>query len=86
VAEIMTQRITKEFGAVIANNWFSDNGVKIELSESINGSSDQAFGGAKSWPHLTVDVGFQVGQYDVATRIAILIEEILRREDIITEE
>jgi len=82
----MTQRITKEFGAVIANDWFSDNGVKIELNESINGSSAEAFGGAKSWPHLTVDIGFQVGQHDVAARIAVLIEEMLRKEGIITEE
>jgi len=60
---------------VLANNHRSGNAAQMRLGMSVNGSGKKAFGGAKQWPNLTLEIGFQVGEE--AYRDALALE--LRR-------
>lgn len=45
----MADKEKRQYGARIGNDYWSDNGVEIELGHSINGSGPRAFGGASGY-------------------------------------
>jgi hypothetical protein len=46
----------------VGRDFETDNAITIEAKHHYNGSGPNAFGGAKQWPHVKLDVGFQEGQ------------------------
>lgn len=76
-------REVREHGARIARDYFSNNGVRIELGQSINGSGAKAFGGAKRWPCLRVEIGFPEGDEKRMATVAKAIEYVLIKHDVI---
>lgn len=79
----MADKEKRQFGAKIGNDYWSTNGVEIELGHSINGSGEKAFGGAKKWPCLRIQIGFEVGQEEKMELVAGWITQLLRAEGII---
>ena len=43
---------------------------------SQNGSGSKAFGGAKQWPNLTLEIGFQVGEEAYRDALAAELRKI----------
>ena len=37
--------------------WKGSNTAQLEVGTHCNGSGEQAFGGAKNWPHITLGIG-----------------------------
>ena len=56
----MSEEITREFPGYLGNGCLMDGAVKIRRGRKINGGGPKAFGGAKEWPCLTVEVHFTV--------------------------
>lgn len=52
----------------------------IEIRESFNGSGDDAFGGASSWPTIWVEVNFQSGEEHRAIDFAKKLTALIRSE------
>lgn len=72
---------TEQRAGWLANHVNYDNAHKVRCHKNYNGSGPTVFGGAKSWPVLTVEVSFEVGQEalrdQMAERMKALIDEIL---------
>ena len=66
-----------EFGAngLIGNGCQMDNAHNLIMGEKRNGSGPKAFGGAKTWPFLSLEVSFQVGEEGYREDLA----EVLKR-------
>jgi len=79
----MADKETREYGAKIGNDYWSTNGVRMELGHSINGSGPHAFGGAEEWPCLRIEIGFEVGQEKRMALVAGWITQLLRAEGVI---
>jgi len=67
---------SRKLSGLIANNCEYDNVAVIELHTNVNGSGDKAFGGAKSWPVLTLKVGFQAGEEELRNQLAEKLEKV----------
>lgn len=52
----------------------------IEIRESFNGSGDDAFGGARSWPTIWVEVNFQTGEQRRSIDFAKKLLELIKSE------
>ena len=46
----------------IANGFEIDDAKQIRACYHINGSGGSSFGGAKYWPHVSLNVSFQTGE------------------------
>lgn len=64
----------------IGNDCEVDNAHTVEIHNNYNGSGDDAFGGAREWPHVTVKVGFQVGEERRAIDFAKKVTELIHAE------
>jgi hypothetical protein len=78
--------VKKEFAAMIGNNYRCDNGIKIELGKNSNASGPEAFGAAKEWPCLRLEIPFVVGQEIRMKAIAQILEKKLRDWNLILPE
>jgi hypothetical protein len=63
----------------MANNFISSNVVNIRLCRHVNGSGEGAFGGAADWPHLTVNISFQVGEERKRREFVILHQKLIEQ-------
>lgn len=64
----------------IGNNCETSNAHTVEIHKNYNGSGDDAFGGAREWPVVTVKVGFQVGEERRAIDFAKKVTAIIHAE------
>lgn len=49
---------------------------EMRLANTINGSGSPAFGGAKKWPNITLEIGFQTGEDDYRDALAEELRKI----------
>lgn len=64
----------------IGINWKSGNAHTIEIGKSYNGSGDDAFGGAKEWPTVRAEIGFQVDEERRALAFAGKLTKLIKDE------
>ena len=64
----------------VGNNCEVSNAHTVEIHSHFNGSGDDAFGGAREWPHVTAKIGFQVGEERRAIDFARKVTELIREE------
>lgn len=51
------------------------HGASTEEGKHHNGSGPQAFGGAKEWPHVKLDVGLPVDRFDLRAELAAKLRD-----------
>jgi hypothetical protein len=65
----------------MAKDFSSSNATEISVRSNYNGSGPTAFGGADSWPAVTVRVSLPVGEEEaaeeLAQKLALVIEEFV---------
>ncbi len=76
----------REFVGKEAKGCKVSNTISIELGKSYNGSGPNAFGGAKEWPYLRIEIPFQVGEEERMKTIADMIEKKLKLSGLILPE
>lgn len=64
----------------IGNNCKTGNAHSVEIHKNYNGSGDDAFGGAREWPHVTAKIGFQVGEERRAIDFARKLTKLIKSE------
>lgn len=64
----------------IGNGELVGNAAVVEIRESLNGSGDDAFGGANSWPSVRAEVEFQTGEERRALDFARKLTELIKSE------
>ena len=64
----------------IGNNCEVSDAHTVEIHSNYNGSGDDAFGGARAWPHVTAKIGFQVGEERRAIDFARKLTALIRKE------
>jgi len=64
----------------IGNDFETGNAHTVEIHKNYNGSGDDAFGGAREWPCVTAEIGFQVGEERRAIDFAKKLTELIRSE------
>jgi hypothetical protein len=76
-------RIAGTYAALMAGNYACSNAVTLELHANYSGSGPDAFGGAREWPHLTLQVSFRQGDErlaeDLANKLAAQVDEFMRQ-------
>lgn len=65
----------RKLAGKVGNDYNTDNAATIDKFNSINGSGSTAFGGAKSWPSLTLRVSFQAGEEKHRNELAKMLEK-----------
>jgi hypothetical protein len=64
---------------LMANCYISGNAINLRLCRHVNGSGETAFGGASDWPHLTVNIAFQVGEERKRREFVILLQKLIEQ-------
>jgi hypothetical protein len=64
----------------IGNDFETSNAHSVEIHKNYNGSGDDAFGGAREWPHVTALVGFQVGEERRALNFSKKLVALIKEE------
>lgn len=77
------ERDSREYTGTVGNGCKITGAVVIERAESRNAGGPEAFGGAKTWPNLTIKIGFQAGHEAQRNAVANNIEYMLREAGII---
>jgi len=89
--KLIQERVIKSFGeeikipaewqmlGKIGNDFESSNAVTMELQDHYNGSGEQAFGGAHSWPAITLKVGLQTGEEKIRDDLAKLLRDTVEQ-------
>jgi hypothetical protein len=66
--------------AKMAGDCYVDGAVKLDAHYHYNGSGRSAFGGAKQWPNLSVEVSFKVGQEAQRDALLAKIQALIETE------
>lgn len=69
-----------EIPGLIGNNCGVGNAHSVEVRESHNGSGDDAFGGARSWPTVWAEINFQSHEGQRAVALAKKLSELIEQE------
>lgn len=62
---------------LIGKGFLVDNACRMETTHSINGSGQNAFGGAEKWPTITTQISFQEGQEKERDEFAAKLREFI---------
>lgn len=65
---------------LIGNNCETGNAHTVEVRESFNGAGDDAFGGARRWPTVWVEINFQSHEGQRAIAFAKKLSELIKQE------
>lgn len=60
--------------------YVSESGVEITLNRHFNGGGPTAFGGARDWPHLKLDVSFPTNDYAARDAFAAKLQAFIDQE------
>jgi hypothetical protein len=63
--------------AWMGEHCLTPNAIEMDFGDHVNGSGPGAFGGAERWPHLTIHIGFEVGQEEMRDAVAIILARMI---------
>lgn len=69
-----------EIANKFARNTVMRNATTIGVTEHRNGSGPEAFGGAKKWPVIDIQISLPEGENGLAVDLAVKLTEIIRQE------
>jgi hypothetical protein len=67
-------------GLIAGGSCRSENAITLRCNRNYNGGGRKYFGGAKEWPHLTLEVSFPVGAEAKRAALVKKIKALIDRE------